>query len=126
MSPFHAVAWTDHHAARILRFDADEVQAQSLRSHAHETAQHGSAVRSEHEFFGEVCAALEGIQEVLVTGSHTAIADFRHFADKHRPQTAARIVGYEVVDHLSDNQLVALARKFFHKYDQMTPTPARK
>jgi hypothetical protein len=126
MSLFHAVVWTDHHAAKILQFDSDQVQAQNLRSHTHETAQHGSAVRSEHEFYGEVCAALDGIKEVLVTGSHTALADFRHYADKHRPQTAARIVGYEVVDHPTDNQLVALARQFFHKYDQMTATPTRK
>jgi len=126
MSLFHAVVWTDHHTARVLQFDADQVQAKSLRSHTHETAQHGSAVRSEHEFFGEVCAALDGISEVLVTGSHTALANFRHYADKHRPQTAARIVGYEVVDHLSENQLVALARQFFHKYDQTTATPVRK
>jgi hypothetical protein len=77
-------------------------------------------VRTQHEFFGEVCQALDGIAEVLVTGSHTAIADFRHYADKHRPQTATRIVGYEVVDHPSENQLVALARKYFLKPDQMT------
>lgn len=126
MSLFHAVVWTDHHTAKVLQFDADQVQAKNLRAHTHETAQHGSAVRSEHEFFGDVCAALDGIGEVLVTGSHTALADFRHYADKHRPQTAARIVGYEVVDHLSDNQLVALARQFFHKYDQTTATPVRK
>lgn len=126
MSLFHAVVWTDHHTAKILQFDADQVQAKNLRSHVHETAQHGSAVRAEHEFFGEVCAALDGISEVLVTGSHTALADFRHYADKHRPQTAARIVGYEVVDHLSENQLVALARQYFHKHDQMTATPVRK
>ena len=54
---------------------------------------------------------LDGIAEVLVTGSNTATADFRHYAGKHKPQMAARIVSYEVVDHSSDNQLVALARK---------------
>jgi hypothetical protein len=38
---------------------------------------------------------------------------------------ARHIVGYEVVDHPSQNQLVALARKYFLKYDRMagTPTP---
>jgi hypothetical protein len=56
---------------------------------------------------------------VLVTGGHTGLADFRHCADKHRPLTAARIVGYEVVDHPTENQLVALARKYFVKYEQM-------
>lgn len=119
MSHSHAVVWTDHQAAQVLQFDAEHVQAKKVRSHEHYTRQHSSGVRTEHEFFGEVCNALEGVTEVLVTGSHTAIADFRHYATKHRPHTAARIVGYEVVDHPSENQLVAAARKYFLKYDKM-------
>ncbi len=123
MSLFHAVVWTDHQSAQVLQFDAEHVRADKVRAHTHHTAQHGSAVRSEHEFFGEVCDALDGVSEVLVTGSHTAIADFRHYADKHRPQTAARIAAYEVVDHPSENQLVALARKYFLQHDPSVKTP---
>ena len=118
-----AVVWTDHHSAQVLQFDAEQVQASSVRAHKHPTAQHGSGVRAEHEFFADVCAALDGIPEVLVTGSHTTVADFRHYADKHRPQTAARIVAYEVVDHPSEKQLVALARKQFLKIDRMAGGP---
>jgi hypothetical protein len=123
MNLFHAVVWTDHQSAQVLQFDAEHVLAQQLHTHTHNTAQHGSAVRSEHEFFGKICDALEGIAEVLVTGSHTATADFRHYADKHRPHTASRIVGYEVVDHPSEKQLVALARDYFLKYDRMHGQP---
>jgi len=119
MSLFHAVIWTDHQTAQILQFDAEHMVAQKVHAHTHHTAQHGSTVRTQHEFFGEVCDALDGIAEVLVTGSHTALADFRHYADKHRPHVAPRIVGYEVVDHPSDKQLVALARKYFLKQDRM-------
>jgi len=119
MSHSHAVVWTDHQSAQVLQFDAEHVHEKKIRSHNHYTKQHGSAVRSEHEFFGEVCDALDGVSEVLVTGSHKAIADFRHYAEKHRPHTAARIVGYEVVDHPSENQLVAAARKSFLKLDKM-------
>lgn len=124
MSLFHAVVWTDHQSAQVLQFDAEHVLANKIKAHTHYTKQHGSAVRTEHEFFGAVCDALDGIAEVLVTGSNTATADFRHYADKHRPQTAARIVGYAVVDHPSDNQLVALARKHFLKHDRMAGTAA--
>jgi hypothetical protein len=123
MSLFHAVVWTDHQSAQVLQFDAEQVLASKLHSHTHHTPQHGSAVRSEHEFFGALCDALDGIAEVLVTGSHTVLADFRHYADKHRPQTAARIAGYEVVDHPSENQLVALARRYFLGHDKMAGTP---
>ena len=60
--------------------------------------------------------------EVVVTGSHTAIADFRHYVTKHRPIVAFRIVGWEIVDHPTEGQLVALAKKYFMKYDQMVGT----
>jgi hypothetical protein len=125
MSLFHAVVFIDHTQAQVLQFDAEQVLPQQLRMHTHHSRQHGSLVRREHEFFGQVCDALDGVAEVLMTGPRTGLADFRHFADRHRPQTARRIVGYESVDHPSERQLVALARQYFLKYDRMagTPTP---
>ena len=119
MSLTHAVVWTDHQAARILQFDAEHVKAQKVRASSHHTRQHHSGVRTEHEFFGEVCDAVKDFNEVLVTGSRTAIADFRHYAEKHRPHVVPRILGYEVVDHPTDPQLVALARRYFLKLDRM-------
>jgi hypothetical protein len=119
MALTHAIVWTDHQTAQVLQFDAEHVRAQKVRACKHYTRQHESGVRTEHEFFGKVCDALSGIDEILVTGSHTAIADFRHYAEKHRPPTAVRIVGYEVVDHPTDKQLTALAREYFLKHDRM-------
>ncbi|MEC5218891.1 hypothetical protein RCH09_003866 [Actimicrobium sp. GrIS 1.19] len=117
---FHAVAFVDHQSAQVLQFDSEQVVEQKVREHLKFTPQHGSGVRTEHEFFAHVCDALDGIAEVLVVGGHNGLADFRHFVEKHRPQTALRIVGYEVVDHPSENQLVAMARKHFAKYAQMS------
>jgi stalled ribosome rescue protein Dom34 len=119
MSLFHAVVLIDHTQAQVLQFDAEHVQSSRIKTHQHYTKQHGSEVRSEHEFFGHVCDALEGIAEVLVTGTKTALADFRHYAEKHRAATAQRIVGYEIVDHPSQHQLVALARQYFLRHDRM-------
>lgn len=123
MSLLHAVIWTDHQSAEVFQFDDDQVLATKVKAHTHNTAQHGSAVRAEHEFFGALCDAFGGVGAVLVTGSRTAIADFRHYADKHRPQTAAQIAAYEVVNRPSENQLVALARKYFLAHPTMVRTP---
>lgn len=120
MSLFHAVVWTDHRNAQVLEFDKEHVVAHKIREHSHYTAQHGSQTRDAHEFLGAICDALDGVGEVIITGPHTALADFRHYAEKHRPKTAARVVAYEAVDHPTDNQLVALARKHFLRHDQMT------
>jgi hypothetical protein len=109
----HAVAWIDHHHANVLQIDANAARPRHVQAHVHPTAQHGSEVRTAHEFFADVCGSLEGIGAVLVTGGKTALVDFRHYAEMHRPQTAARIVAYDVVDHPSTKQLAALGRKFF-------------
>ena len=115
----HAIALVDHHKAEILQFDAEHLQAQKVKSHSHHTRQHGSEVRTEHEFFGQVCDALTGITEVLVAGSHGAQSDFRHYVEKHRPAVMKQIVGWETVDHPTEGQLLALAKKHFVKIDQM-------
>ena len=126
MTTQHAVAFVDHHAAQVLQFSAEQALEQKVHEHQHLTKQHASGVRSEHEFYAHVCDALEGITEVLVVGGHQGLADFRHYVDKHRPQTAARIAGYEVVDRPSENELVALGRKYFARHDKMTGgTPLR-
>jgi stalled ribosome rescue protein Dom34 len=116
---FHAVVLVDHHSALIQQFDTNEVHAEKVKDHRHYTRQHNSGVRTEHRFFAEVCDALSEVTEILVTGSHTAQADFKHYVEKHRPALSPKIVGWETVDHPSDGQLVALAKTFFAKYDRM-------
>jgi stalled ribosome rescue protein Dom34 len=115
----HAVIHIDHQKAEILQFDSEHLQTQKIKSHSHHTRQHGSEVRTEHEFFGQVCDALAGVAEVLVAGSHGAQNDFRHYVGKHRPQVMKQIAGWETVDHPSEGQLLALARKQFLKHDRM-------
>jgi len=109
----HAVVWIDHHHANIVRIDAGGAPPQRVKARVHPTAQHGSEVRSAHEFFADVCSCLDVVDAALVTGARTALADFRRYVEKHRPQTAARIAAFDVVDHPTDNQLTALGRQFF-------------
>lgn len=118
MSLFHAVVFVDHQSAQILQFDSENVVEHQVQQHRQFTRQHHSGVRTEHEFFGKVCDAFDGIAQVLLVGGHTSLTDFRHYVDKHRPLTAPCIVGYELVDHPTQNQLVALARRYFVKFDQ--------
>ena len=123
MSIQHAVVLIDHQHAQVLQFDSGPVQVRKFEAHHHNTRQHGSNVRTEHEFFGEVCDALQSFNEILVAGAHKAQADFRHYVEKHRAHLAPKIVGWETVDHPSEGQLAALARKFFVKHDRMAGIP---
>jgi len=124
MSLLHAVAFVDHQKAQVLQFDAGQVLSHKVHEHVQATRQHGSGVRAEHEFFGQVCDALAGIAEVWVVGGHTGLADFRHYVEKHRPAAAKHLIGFEVVDHPTDNELVALGRKRFLERERAARGPA--
>ncbi len=119
MSVFRAVLWLDHRTAHLIPLGAEQMQVQNLHAHSHDTRQHGSTVRTEHEFFGSVCDALGGIKEVLVTGPHLAQSDFRRYIEKHRPAVSPQVIGWDTVDHPTPPQLVALARQFFDRHDRM-------
>ena len=124
MSLFHAVVWVDHHTAQVLQFDATQVLEKQVKAHEHYTRQHGSEVRSEHEFLSAVCDAMQGVNEVLIAGSHTAQADLRHYVEKHRPAVAQHITGWETTGQLTTHELVALARRYFSTHAGMA-TPMK-
>lgn len=125
MSLTRAVVWTDHQHAVVIRFNAEESAEQRLHAHKHPTGQHGSAVRTEHEFFAELCTVLEASPQVLVTGGRTSLADFKHYVARHRPQLERHIAGYEVVDHPSDKQLLAEARSYFDRLERLAQPAGR-
>ena len=126
MTTLHAVVRIDHQNADVLQFDAEHVEAAKVKAHSHYTAQHHSTVRTEHEFYGHVADALAGVLEALVAGPGTAPLAFKSYCEKHRPEIARQLVGVEVVDHPTEAQLVALARRYFLARDRMSgiPTPS--
>lgn len=125
MNTQHAAVWLDHHEARVYALDADPPAVQHVKEHHHPTHQHKSDVRTVHEFFDAVCDAIDGPRAVMVMGSKTAVADFRHYVEKHRAKLSRHVADYMVIDRLSDSQIVALARSTFLKLDRMAgvPTP---
>lgn len=78
MSFRHAIGWTDHPTAKVLEFDAEQVQARGLHVHASPRAQHGSGVLAEREFYADVCTAIDGSH----SPSSTARYRLRLYADQ--------------------------------------------
>ncbi|MEO5694211.1 MAG: hypothetical protein ABIQ72_13880 [Usitatibacter sp.] len=117
MTLSHGALLIHHRSAELLTFDAEQVQARNLKAREHETHQHNSGVRAEHEFFGEVCDAIAQVGEIFITGPQTALADFRHYVEKHHPALSGHLVAWEPADHPTEGQLLAAARKHFRRYD---------
>jgi hypothetical protein len=94
------------------------MQERKVNAQMHLSGQDERNERSNQVFFGKVCDGLDGVAEVLVVGGHTGITNFKHYAQKHRPEVATHIAGYAPVDHASDNELVSLARQWFTHHAQ--------
>jgi hypothetical protein len=125
---YHAVLWIDHHEARVIHFNADTADEARIRPtdpprHLHVKAgsASGTHIADEPQFYRDVAAAIADAHEVLVTGPSTAKAEFLKHVHKHAPQMMERIAGIETLQNVSDNQLLAEARKFFEQADRMRP-----
>jgi stalled ribosome rescue protein Dom34 len=121
---YHAVLWLDHQVAHVLQFDESHIEVQRIKARSHHTRQHGSDQRHEREFYESITAALTGVHEILVVGPGQAGKDFRKHCETHDKGVAQAIVDVQAADHPTDDQLVAQARKYFLKYDQMAGDPA--
>lgn len=128
ISHFHAVIWIDHHQAKIFNFNATDVEHLILHPenpsmHIHHKA---NTVGSGHETLGkdflhEVATAVANAGEVLIVGPGNAKTELVKHITQHDPKLKEKILGVETVDHPSDGQIVAFARKFFKSTDSMRP-----
>jgi len=122
MSTFHAVVWIDHQEAHVMMFDREHMHAQRIHSrsyHKHQGKPHDSKA-----LFADVAVALAGVHEVLLTGPGMARDEFSTWCKSHSAPVAAAIADSIPSDHPTDAQVVALARKYFKKLDQMGLDPA--
>jgi stalled ribosome rescue protein Dom34 len=122
MSTFHAVVWIDQSEAHVVMFDREHMQTQRIKSRTHHKHQ-GKATDSA-AFFADVARALAGSHEVLLTGPGLVRNQLRDWCTHHLPAVADAIVDSVPGDHPSDAQLVALARRYFRKFDAMAGDPA--
>ncbi len=120
----HAVIWIDHQKAHVMSFNKDEHVEQVIRATLHNAHLHsksgapGSGHAPEDKaFFDHTAAAVREAVEVLVVGPGTEKTVFAKYLAKSHPDVASKIVGVETVDHPSNPQLPAFARKYFVKAD---------
>ncbi len=123
MTTFHAVVWMDHQEAHVLMFDREHVESQRVKSRTHHKHQGKSSDLA--VLFGETAKALHGAHEVLLTGPGKARDEFRDWCQQHDAGVAKVIVDSVSSDHPTDAQVVAMARQYFKKFDQMATDPSR-
>ncbi len=146
MTTYHAVVWLDGLEAHVLMFDREHVESQRIKSRTHHKATgghvgshqlmhgRGDSASGHHSpqgghaetgtgYFGQIAQALEGVHEILLAGPAQTKDDFRDYCKHNVKALDKAIVGVVITDHPTDPQVVALAKKYFLKFDKMQGVP---
>ena len=116
------VVWIDRSQARIFSFRRDSVGESTVHSmrdsHPHRHPKDNLTRTHDHtdddvRFFRDVGAALAGPGNILIVGPGVAKLLFLRHAQKHDPALESRVAGIETVDHPTDRQIIAYARRYF-------------
>jgi stalled ribosome rescue protein Dom34 len=125
---YHAVVWIDHREARIFHFTPADVEKLVLHPdhptrHIHHKANSiGSGHAAEnHAYLQAVAESIADAGAILIAGPANEKNELVRHMGEHNPKLMSAIVGVETVDHPSDAQLVAYARKRFRATDRMSP-----
>lgn len=126
MSHFHACVWIDHREARIFAIGAHDVEEEVVHDHGpvkhiHRKADHVGLghVAADPAYLAEVAAELAGAKAILICGPGQARNELAGYLNEHHPATGKRVWGIEAMDHPTDGQIVATARRFFRAADRM-------
>ena len=129
MSHFHAVVWLDHSEAHVMHITPDDVEKSVVhptKPHRHLHSKSGTLgsgkPAEDKQYYHDVVEALKGAEEILVVGPAQAKLQLIKHMHAHDPAIAGKVVGVESVDHPTDGQLVAYARKYFVAKDRMLRT----
>ena len=125
---YHALIWIDHHEARIFQFnetqsDRTTVHSSKPHQHLHHHANAGDSGHApiDHAFLERIAQAVMQAGAILITGPANAKKELAsHIAARH-PDLYQRISAIQTLDHPSDGEMLALARRFFHGDDRMHP-----
>lgn len=126
MSLNHAVIWIDHQEAHVMFLsesasEAEIVKSKSSHQHLHHKRGEVGSGRTalDAKYLHSVLQVVNKSKEILILGPGSAKLELIKHAHQHDPKIAENIVGVETVDHPSDKEILAYARKFFYKVDQM-------
>jgi stalled ribosome rescue protein Dom34 len=123
----HAAVWLDHKHARVFSFNPENFDEATVLGpphndhHKHTRGQEGLKEHPEDikRFYHDLVGALQGVEELLIVGPAAAKLEFFRYVHQHDHALEAKVVGIETVDHPSDGQIVAFAKKYFKRADRM-------
>ena len=71
------------------------------------------------DYLAEVAKALAAAKAILICGPGKARTELAGYLNEHAPTVAKRVWGIEPMDHPTDREMLAAARKYFRGADRM-------
>lgn len=93
--------------------DASGVKTRGVKSHAPDHRDGAHHLHENEKYYHTVAEELANATEILVVGPGPARTHFKAHLDHHHPALAKKVLAVEAMDHPTDNQILAHARKFF-------------
>lgn len=128
MSLSHAVVWIDHQEAHVIQFNGDAHENSTItKKSKHGNVHQKAGVLSGHHqvsspaYLHQVVEAVAGSNEILIVGPGVAKLELIKHINHHDAKISNKVVGVETVDHPSDGQLLAYAKKYFLRADNLRP-----
>jgi stalled ribosome rescue protein Dom34 len=125
---YHAVVWIDHRQARIFHFNKSESEKVVMRPdnparHLHHKANSiGSGHAPEDQnFLEEVAKSVGDAGAILIVGPSSEKNELVKHIKRTHPEMTIKIEGVETLDHPTDGELVAFARRYLKSADLMRP-----
>ena len=82
-------------------------------------------VRDDRKFFEKILAELEDVDAWLIAGPGEAKKELDKYLDQHAEVLKKKLIGVEAMDHPTDGELLAHARKLLKAHDRMAPHDPR-
>jgi stalled ribosome rescue protein Dom34 len=132
MAAQHAVVWIDHRVARVIHLAAEEYRLVEIvpenaprRLHQKRGIIGSGHAPTDNHYLDTVAAELVGVDRVLLTGPGIAKKELADRLRTHHPDVSRHVVAVDTVDHTSERQLVAHARRRFLALDRLDGLPTR-
>ncbi|MBC7458926.1 MAG: hypothetical protein H7235_11645 [Bdellovibrionaceae bacterium] len=116
------VVWLDSKDAHIFSLKTTGIEKTHLKKS--ESDHHRTPKSDMHKdknaepYYHHLAERLKDADQVLLMGPGLAKTHFKDYLDSHEANTLAKkIIGIETVEKMTENQIMASARKFFKHYD---------
>ena len=115
------VIWMDQDHAKIFELHPNKIEAHNMKRH--EIRHHSGFEKEQNNhkngenFFHLIAKSLSDAHQILLLGPGLAKAHFKaHLDQHHHSDLAKKVVAVETVDHPTDPEIVASAKKYFRTH----------